>query len=296
MMDARRQRLIQRRGWNRASAHYERYWAAQLQPVQELLLTRAALQPGEQVIDVACGTGLVTLAAADAVSEHDDQARGGHGGRVTATDLSPAMVAEVEASARLAGLTNVAGLTCGAEELTVDGPYDVALCSLGLMYVPEPARALAETHRVLRPGGRIAVSVWGERGNCGWAELFGIVDCRVASEVCPLFFGLGAPGLLATQLRHAGFIDVGDERISVELDYADDREALGAAFLGGPVALAYARFDSRTKAEAERDYLDSIRRFRTGSGRYRIPGEFVVAWGRRPSDLDQQATQQGAMQ
>jgi SAM-dependent methyltransferase len=274
-MDARRQRLIQRRGWDTAAAHYERHWAQQLAPAQDLLLSRAGLDAGEDVLDVACGTGLVTLAAAAAVAD-------GSRGRVTATDLSPAMVAEVETRARRAGLTNVEGLVCGAEELTVDGPYDVALCSLGLMYVPEPTVALAEMWRVLRPGGRVVVAVWGERRHCGWAELFGIVAARVSSDVCPMFFALGAPGSLPAVMERAGFADVGHERLSVDLDYADGGEAVGAAFLGGPVALAYAHFDDRTKAGAERDYLASIAGFRTGSDGYQVPGEFVVAWGRRP--------------
>ncbi len=217
----------------------------------------------------------MTLAAAAAVAD-------GPRGRVTATDLSPAMVCEVETRARLAGLTNVEGRRCGAEDLTVDRPYDVALCSLGLMYVPEPRAALAEMRRVLRPGGRVVVSVWGERRCCGWAELFGVVDARVSTDVCPLFFALGAPGALATVLEQVGFADVGHERLSVDLDYADDDDALGAAFLGGPVALAYAHFDERARAGAERDYLDSISDFRTAAGGYRVPDEFVVGWARRP--------------
>jgi SAM-dependent methyltransferase len=249
------------------------------------------------VVDVACGTGLVTLEAAAAVAGAEADGSTPEG-VVTATDLSPAMVAEVESRARLAGLTNVTGVACGAEELTVDGPYDVALCSLGLMYVPDPARALAEMGRVVRPGGRIVASVWGERRHCGWAELFGIVDSRVASDVCPLFFALGAPAVLATQLQRAGFVDVGHQRLSAVLDYADDDEALGAAFLGGPVALAHARFDHQTRTEVERHYLDSISRYRIGSGGYRVPGEFVVAWGRRPGHAigTSHQTQQGASQ
>lgn len=281
-MDAKRQRLVQRRGWNRAVAHYDRYWSQQLLPAQHLLLCAAALEVGEDVIDVACGTGMVSLPAAASVAAPRDTGPRRRDGRVTATDLSSAMVAEVRARAESGGLTNVDGVCCPAEELTVDGPFDVALCSLGLMYVPDPARALVEMHRVLRPGGRIAVSVWGERRRCGWAALFGIVDARVASDVCPLFFVLGGPGVLAGQLERAGFSDVCHQRLSTSLDYANDDDAVGAAFLGGPVALANAHFDPSTRAAAERDYLDSLADYRTDSGGYRVPGEFVIAWGRRP--------------
>ncbi len=158
--------------------------------------------------------------------------------------------------------------------------FDVALCSLGLMYVPSPADAVAAMHRALRPDGRVAVSVWGERRNCGWAELFPIVDSRVSSDVCPMFYALGAPGALAGLLTAAGFVDVEEHRLSVELRYDSDDDALGAAFLGGPVALAYSRFDDDARAGAHREYLASISDFADGSG-YRVPGEFVVCSGRR---------------
>lgn len=281
-MKARHQRLIQRRGWDRAVRHYERHWARQLRPVHDLLLHQAALVAGEHVIDVACGTGLVTLAAATAVAG-DDNADRRRGGLATATDLSPAMVSTMETCARLAGLSNVRAVVCGAEELTLDGPFDVALCSLGLMYLPDPARALAEMYRVLRPGGRIVVAVWGERRHCGWADLFGVVDSRVSSDVCPLFFALGGPRVLVSHLERAGFVDVDDERLATDLAYADDADAVGAAFLGGPVALAHAHFDPPTRREAEHEYLHTLREFRTSSGGYRVPAQFVVASGSRPT-------------
>ena len=63
---------------------------------------------------------------------------------------------------------------------------------------------------------------------------------------------------------------------------AVDDEAIGTAFLGGPVALAYARFDEPTRRSAEQQYLDSLTRYRTRAGSYRVPGEFVVAWATRP--------------
>lgn len=83
--------------------------------------------------------------------------------------------------------------------------------------------------------------MWGARAKCGWAEIFTIVDARVSSEVCPLFFQLGTKDSLARCFAQAGFPDVGSEQLEVDLGYASDDEALNAAFRGGPVALAYSR-------------------------------------------------------
>ena len=135
--------------------------------------------------------------------------------------------------------------------------------------------------RLLRPGGRAAVAVWGARRNCGWAEIFPITDARVASEVCPMFFQLGTGDMLARAFGAAGFTDVRAARLRTTLRYASADDALGAVFRGGPVALAYSRFDEATRHAVHTEYLDSIAAFRAGDG-YRVPGEFVVAAGRAP--------------
>lgn len=270
-MEPKLQRWVQRQGWDRASNCYEQYWRHQLEPATDLVLRTADLRPGERVIDVACGTGMVTLPAAVAVAPT---------GCVLATDISSKMVADLERRAAACGLTNVEVARCDAERLDVEGPFDVALCALGLMYVPSPTDAATELYQALRPGGRAVVSVWGERRNCGWAELFPIVDARVSSDVCPMFFALGTPGALTSTLEQAGFVDVEESRLNVELHYAGDDEALGAAFLGGPVALAYSRFDDDARIGAHREYLASIAPFAKGDG-YGVPGEFVIASARR---------------
>jgi ubiquinone/menaquinone biosynthesis C-methylase UbiE len=271
-VEAKLQRWVQRQGWDRAVSHYQTYWQQQLRPAHECVLAEAALRPGEDVIDIACGTGMVTLPAAHAV---------GPDGHVLATDLAQKMVDDTAKRAAAAGLDNVETRRCDAERLDTPGLFDVALCSLGLMYVPSPPAAIGEMRRVLRPGGRAVLAVWGERRNCGWAELFPIVDARVSSDVCPMFFALGAPDCLTGLLERAGFEDVSQIRLSVDLVYADESAALGAAFLGGPVALAYSRFDAATRESAHADYLASIAPYRDGAG-YRVPGEFVIASGRRP--------------
>ena len=271
-MEPKLQRRVQRYGWDRAEEKYEGYWARNLAPAQEILLEMAALRPGERVLDVACGTGLVTLPAAKAV---------GSGGFVLATDISQKMVDRVLAEAREAGLGWVECSRFGAEELGWEGePFDAALCGLGLMYVPEPVVALREMHRLLRPGGRAVSAVWGRRDRCGWAEIFPIVDARVESEVCPLFFQMGTGTAQEHAFREAGFQDVTTERITSTLYHETDEEALGAAFAGGPVALAYSHFDDATKESAHREYLASIAGYRQGS-RYEIPGEFVITRGVR---------------
>lgn len=271
-MDPRLQRRIQRYGWDRSAEHYERAWQQPLAAAQQRLIERAELRPGERVIDVGCGTGLVTMQAALAVAP---------GGSVLGVDLSDAMVTRANEQARARGFDHVRAERMDAEQLRVpDATFDVALNALGLMYVPDGPKAVAEMVRVLAPRGRAVAVVWGQRGRCGWAELFPIVDARVQSEVCPLFFALGAGNRLSEVFRAAGLDEVETERFDgvCAWDSADD--ACGAAFLAGPVALAYSRFDDGTRQQVHREYLESISRWRKGDG-YAVPGEFVLVSGRK---------------
>lgn len=272
-MDARLQLRVQRYGWDRAAVDYERGWAAQLEPAQSLLLAMAKLAPGERVLELAAGTGLVTFPSATAV---------GPDGSVVATDISEAMVTMLKREAARRGLNNVAAERADAESYPFDdASFDAVLCGLGLMYVPDPAACLAGATRVLKPGGRFVAAVWGHRARCGWADIFPIVEKRVTSDVCPLFFQLGTGGALQIQMEMAGFTGITAETINTVLKYDSADAALGAAFIGGPVAMAYARFDDATRKEAHAEYLESIEAFRAEGG-YRIPGEFVVVRGEKP--------------
>jgi ubiquinone/menaquinone biosynthesis C-methylase UbiE len=270
-MDARLQNRIQRYGWDRAAPAYDAAWSRQLEPGQTLMLGLAGISRGERVLDVACGAGAVARRAA---------ALAGPEGFVLGTDISDGMVAAARAAS--SGEAALAFRRMPADGLDLDSDsFDAALCAFGLMYVPDPVQGLAEMRRVLRPGGRAAVAVWGPRSRCGWAEVFPIVDARVESEVCPLFFRLGQGDALEAAMRAAGFEAIEVRRISPRLAYASAEEALVAAFDAGPVALAYARFDAATRAAVQSDYLASIAPHAVGRG-YELPAEFVVAAGRRP--------------
>lgn len=275
-MDARLQRRVQRYGWDLAATSYESLWQAPLATVRAALLDSAALAPGERVLDLACGTGLVTLPAARAV---------GPSGQVVGIDIADRMVEVLRERAGAATLSKVVAARMDAEQLALpDGSFDVVLCALGLMYLPDPAQALREVKRVLRPGGRTVLAIWGERARCGWAPLFGIVDAEVRSEVCPLFFGLGQGDALSRLCRSVGLIDCSDQRLAGTLEYADGHQACEAAFAGGPVALAWQRFDKPTRERARARYLDAIAPWQQDGG-YRVPAEFVVVSAMAPSAL-----------
>ena len=266
-MDARLQRRIQRYGWDLAVDPYAQHWHALLAGVQADLLALAAPQPGEQVLDVACGTGVVTLAIATAV---------GSGGSALGVDLSAGMVASAETRAQTAGISQARFYRMDAEALSLPAAsFDLVVCALGLMYVPDADTALREIYRVLRPGGRAVIAVWGERARCGWASLFGIVDAEVQSEVCPLFFRLGQGEALAQSCAEAGLTVTFSHRKDDSLWHADAAAACEAAFAGGPVALAWSRFDAETRGRVRAHYLDAISPWREGAA-YSLPAQFVL--------------------
>ena len=172
-----------------------------------------------------------------------------------------------------------------AEQLAFpNASFDGALCDLGLMYRPDPAAAVRELKRVMRPGGRAVLAASGERASCGWAPLFGIVDGEVRSEVCPLLFGLGQGDALARCGKSAGLQPVAQQRILITLDDADAEAA-------GPPLSSAARFywprrasatcgDSRRQRVPAR-YVDAIAPWRDGAG-YRVHAVFLIVAVRRP--------------
>ena len=279
IMDRRLQRRVQRYGWDLAADAYEPLWQPLLAAAQAKLLACAAPAPGERVLDVACGTGLVTFPALDLV---------GPNGEVVGIDLSAAMIGRARARAARRNASNAKFERMDAEHLLLpDGGFDVCMCALGLMYTPDPEQALREMQRATKPGGRVGLAVWGERSNCGWSSVFSIVDDEVKSEVCPLFFQLGQSNTLSQLCRKLGWGAVHEQRITTTLDHAGAQEACDAAFVGGPVALAWSRFNDATKERVRAKYLDSIDPWRSGLS-FHVPAEFVVVTATLPPGLDGQ--------
>ena len=109
-MEADLQRRIQRYGWDKAAIYYEDSWQQQLKPAQDKLMEMANLQPGEKLIDIACGTGLVSFPAAEKL---------GPNGFVLATDISDEMVKICTETAGERNISNIQFKRMDAEELEV---------------------------------------------------------------------------------------------------------------------------------------------------------------------------------
>ena len=183
-----------------AASAYDRAFAHVSTHFLPFLLRATCLAPGQRVLDAATGTGIAAQAALAVVCP---------GGHVTAADVSPAMVNR--ARQRLAGSPNTSVVVEDGQSLSFDdGSFDAVLCSLGLMFFPDPARGLSEFHRVLRPGGCAAVSVntTPERSYNGRINV--IIARRVPSlaEATARTFSLGDEARLRSLFERAGFRDV----------------------------------------------------------------------------------------
>jgi SAM-dependent methyltransferase len=136
-------KAAQRAGW----AHFAPLQGYTTEPAARLI-RHAGIQPGQHVLDVACGTGVVAVTAAR------------HGAQVTALDLTPELLAAGRENARLASV-DIEWHEGDVEQLPFEaGTFDVVVSQFGHMFAPQPDVAVAEMLRVLRPGGMIAFSTW----------------------------------------------------------------------------------------------------------------------------------------
>jgi len=255
-----------------AAENYERYFVPAIgAPVAGDLLELAALQPGERVLDVACGTGVIARLAAERV---------GTEGAVSAVDLNPGMLA-VARSVRSAGAA-IDWQEGGAEELPLaDASFDAALCQLGLQFFRDRVAGLREMRRVLVPGGRALANV-----PSSTPELFAAVE-----ETMERYLGSEAAGFLRLVFavgerelqdlfRSAGFEDVETQVRVKRLPLPPPLRFFWQYVYSTPLAAAAPALDDRSRAALERDVLDAWKPI-TDRGTLTMEVEMAVAKGWR---------------
>jgi ubiquinone/menaquinone biosynthesis C-methylase UbiE len=238
-----------------AAERYERIVARYiLGPWAPLLVERAAVAPGERVLDVACGTGVVGRIATQRV---------GAKGYVAGLDLNAGMIA-VARSIPMAPGSTIDWHEGSALALPFPGgSFDVVLCQQGLQFFPDRALGLREMRRVLQAGGRLALSVWNSNGlyNTAVGEALAV---RISQEVANRFLA-SRKAPTGEELRQlaadAGFsaIEVRVERITVHLPAVDTfaLDHLAAT----PVAADIAAADIRAREEIGRGVKERLGRY-----------------------------------
>ena len=218
------------------------------------------------MLDLASGTGDITEAVAGRVS------------RVISTDLSPVMVE----AARRRGVANAEHRVMDMQRIDLpDSSVDAVVSRFGYMLVPDPARALRETRRVLREGGRLAFATWAPASRNPWATAYGPVLIERGLQEPPKpgepsQFALSTEEEIEPLVRGAGFDEVGVAEVPVEYRFGDWSEYVRVVTsLGAALRALLGTLDESTRAEVDEAARARIERFRTSDG-YALPGVALV--------------------
>lgn len=239
-----------------AAENYQRFFVPSIgKPVAEDLIEIARLQPGERVLDVACGTGVVTRLAAERV---------GAAGLVAGLDVNPGMLAV----ARSETPSNIAidWHEASVESMPLrDEAFDVVLCQMGIQFVPDKSAALREMRRVLTTGGRVHVNVPGPK-----PAIFEIMADALFRHLSPkaasfidVVFSMHDVDELAELMRSAGFQEVDVQAKPKDLHLPAPKDFLWQYVHSTPLAEVVAQADSRILDALERDVCKQWQAFTT---------------------------------
>ena len=252
-----------------APENYERYFVPTIgRPLAQDLMETADLRPGERVLDVACGTGVVARLAAERV---------GTAGTVAALDINPGMLAV--ARSVTPPHVAIAWHQGSAESMPLpDAAFDVVVCQLGLQFMPDKSAALREMHRVQAPGGRLIISVTGPT-----PPPFVVLDAALSEHISPAIspfvhavFSLYDPDELQALVSAAGFHDVAIQTDARKLRLPAPREFLWQYVHSTPLIDAVAQANDERRAALERDVVAGWQPFVEDGGMAMTPQMVVV--------------------
>lgn len=250
--------------------------SANLGAATEVMLELAGVQAGSRVLDVAAGTGESTLIAARRV---------GPSGYVLAADISASMLEVAAETARKEGLTNVETRVMNAENLALDADsFDAVISRIALMLFPNPAKALTEMRRVVKPGNRVAVIVFSAIEKNPYQGIrFGIVrrlgNIPPPAPGEPWIFALGDPRALEDLFKRAGFLNVSVRPLAIQRRFQSAADAVqtmknSAVDLGELMS----RLNEAERERAWAEIEQQLRRFEGANG-FEAPGEVLIGVG-----------------
>jgi SAM-dependent methyltransferase len=260
-------------GWERRRAEIDRITA----PVREWLAAELAAQAGDTVLELAAGPGDTGFSVAPLLGED---------GLLISTDFSPAMVEVARRRSAELGLSNVEHRVENAERLDLgDGSVDGAICRFGYMLMVDPGASLAETRRVLRPGGRLVLAVWRGPERNPWVSIAGriLVERGLAPPPepgAPSMFTMADEGHTRSLLEGAGFGEATFADVHVVFGARDvDDYVQSAMDTGGMFATAFGGASAEDQEAMKADFAEAFAPFATADG-YELPGVALCAVAR----------------
>jgi SAM-dependent methyltransferase len=276
-VDVEGYRRANREVWEAMAPGWER-WRAQLAdalaPVRAWLIGALGPGSGETVLELGAGTGETGFEAAAAL---------GDDGRLISTDFSQEMVDVARRRGTELGLRNVEYRVIDAERIELEtDSVDGALCQSTYMLTADPAAALAETRRVLRPGGRLALSVWGAPERNPWGSIGGMIlvergHLPPPEPEAPGVFSMASAERTGALLDGAGFSSVATEEVPVRFTFEDlDDYEQWVIDVAGPFAVVVRGLPKDEREVLRARLAEAFVPF-AGDGGYGLPGLALCA-------------------
>jgi ubiquinone/menaquinone biosynthesis C-methylase UbiE len=243
----------QKQSWNKFSPGWKKWDELVmkfLQPMGDAIIEKLKIKPDDHVLDIAAGTGEPGLTIAGLVKN----------GIVVGTDLSDGMLRIADANAAARGLKNYSTKVADVCELPFeDNTFSAISCRMGFMFFPDMQLAASEMYRVLKPGGRLATSVWGAPDKNFWvAAMMGVIKKYVELPPplpdAPGMFRCAKPGLIADIFTKTGFKHVGEQEMTGKVDFVDANTYWENMMdIAAPVITVMDKADDATKAAIKND-------------------------------------------